>query len=315
MNPLPPPQSSEPAARAATASIPNATEYNAARGGSSSHPLPADHHHSSSSSFPTGTAPAAIAAATTPRLQTSSSNVSTSTILTADSASTSPISTNGAVTLQRQLLEAQQKSQQMQRPATPSMANGATGENTSSASTSPMSIDTSHLNKGAKRTASGQVKSTLNDMSASASGFDTTQAIGGYPGSLGRKAGISEVNCSFWFLDAYEAGVQLELTTDTLALLAIENAIILRDAQSPEWLGATEPRPTRSHYPRPLCASYASIANRHSPPSFERLFRHVRPLSHVSGRPRKPTSDAAHPAGPPRCSPSYLARPKYYLWS
>lgn len=93
-----------------------------------------------------------------PGLFPSSSNVSTATVQTVDTDLTSA-SQEQPNSLAQKAIDAQ-----LQRPHTPGLTNGCkdgSSEHVSSASTSPMSLDTPYTTKGTKRTASGAIKSAI----------------------------------------------------------------------------------------------------------------------------------------------------------
>lgn len=97
----------------------------------------------------------------------SSSNVSTATVQTVDTDLTAATSPEQFNSLAKKTIELQQE--QSQRPHTPGLTDGSKdggSEQISTASTSPISVDTPYLNKGSKRTASGAIKSSMSIQTA-----------------------------------------------------------------------------------------------------------------------------------------------------
>ena len=95
-----------------------------------------------------------------PDLFPSSSNVSTITVQSTDTDLASPTSPERLDSISKQAIDVRRM--QTQRPHTPGVGNDTGSEQMSSTSTSPMSNNTSYLNKGTKRTASGTIKSVVN---------------------------------------------------------------------------------------------------------------------------------------------------------
>ena len=88
--------------------------------------------------------------------------ISTATVQSNDTDLASPTSPERLNSISKQAIEARRV--QIQRPHTPGVGNSSkdtSSEQVSSTSTSPMSVDTPHLNKGSKRTASGAIKSSV----------------------------------------------------------------------------------------------------------------------------------------------------------